>query len=367
MEVIPEFHPPHRKFMQKGVLSCIILLYLLSGTLSITVSKTCFSIEAEDFDNDLKFFRKPLFFNFLMFAAMASCTIPYFLLKVVFPDKNAKPTNFSFKHLMTLAFPSLLGFSGTYLQNVGLVYIHGSVFQMLRGSVIIFIALLQVFFKKEKIETISNYWLGSSSFAIPSNKQPGGNTHYIHKVLGIGAIIIAQLLNAYSGIVEETLSQDVEIPPSLVVAVEGWFGVIFSVGTMIFVQIAPIPGNNILKENTAETFLMLLRSPTLYALVNVYSLVVLFFNLTGMTITSQVSALTRNVIDPLRMAISWATLIQIIGFIVLTIGFFIYAGIIPLPTLNPSKVKIDDSAIPILQDDETNDVELPYGSSFDDD
>ncbi|BFU20243.1 hypothetical protein EHI8A_088120 [Entamoeba histolytica HM-1:IMSS-B] len=388
MQEPQEYHSPHRKFLQKGVLVCVVILFIICGTLSITLSKTCYTLQAENFENDLVYFRKPLFFNSLMFFSMALCTFPYLLLKYVFSDKMSKPKEYTNKHLLYLFFPALLAFSATYLQNIGLVYIHGSVFQMLRGSVIIFIALLQYFIKKRKlllhqiigvlIVVVAIALVGSSSFMIPSNKNPGATTHSIHKFIGISCILFAQLLNACSGLVEESLLHDAEIPPSLIVSVEGWFGVLFSVVTILFLQFMPIPADTLIKENTAETLLMMVRKPTIYALVNAYVLVVLFFNLTGMTITSQINALTRNVIDPLRMitiwltglfihyvitnklgeALSWATLIQVFGFIVLAIGFFVYAGIIPLPFFGTTIKTENENIQPILQDDEIDENEM---------
>ncbi|ELP85559.1 hypothetical protein EIN_407580 [Entamoeba invadens IP1] len=393
MEEPKEFHPPHRRYLQKSVLVGVALVFLICGTLSITLSKTSYTIQVEDINNDLKYFRKPLFFNFLMFFAMALCTFPYLLLKYMFNPEMGKPNQYTYKHLLSLVFPALLSFSATYLQNVGLVFIHGSIFQMMRGSVIVFIALLQYFLRKQKLKlhqtigvvivVIAVTLVGSSSFLIPSNKNPGAKTHTGHKVLGIGCIIFAQLLNACTNILEEGLLHDAEIPPSLIVSVEGAFGVVLGVGTMLFLEFMPIANDGFLKETTSETLLMLARNPTLYALANAYILVVLFFNLSGMTITSQASALTRNVIDPLRMvtiwltqlfihyvisdklgeAISWATIIQVFGFVVLTFGFFVYAGIIPLPTF--TKRKVNENEEPILKEEDESEKELKPNDKID--
>jgi len=50
-------------------------------------------------------------------------------------------------------------------------------------------------------------------------------------------------------------------------------------------------------------------------------------------------------------AISWATLIQVFGFIILTLGFFIYAGVIKLPSMF-EKAKAEEATVPILKEED---------------
>merc|ERR1711920_113179 len=95
---------------------------------------------------------------------------------------------------------------------------------------------------------------------------------------------------------------------------------------------------------------MLAGSSTLQFIFLLYASVIMGYNWPGLTITNITEATTRNVIDALRTLcvwvvalilhyivpqygeqVGWWCWIELAGFLLLTLGFFIYEGMIKLP------------------------------------
>jgi drug/metabolite transporter (DMT)-like permease len=115
--------------------------------------------------------------------------------------------------------------------NIALTMVVASVYQMLRGLIIVITAVMSVCFLKRKLYRhhwssmtvifVGVFLVGLAKFIDP--KSTSGES----KILGIMMIIIAQVFAASLLIVEEKLLGDYYLDPMKVVGLEGMWGLCF--------------------------------------------------------------------------------------------------------------------------------------------
>lgn len=123
---------------------------LFSGTFTTLFAKALFttnangSISCNYHDDDDKWcdFNKPWFTVLVMKVAMALCLPLYYWLG--WGKDNPNTPNPTFATIKAVAFPASLDLLNTILGNIGLLYVNSSIYQMTRGSVVIFSAVLSV-------------------------------------------------------------------------------------------------------------------------------------------------------------------------------------------------------------------------------
>ncbi|EKE40737.1 hypothetical protein ENUP19_0203G0044 [Entamoeba nuttalli] len=361
------------------VMTSIIVVFLLTGTATTILSKTAYQLKAEGKDNDVHYFIKPLFLNWAMFLGMTLCLILYFIQFHILPlfkkDLKSEKESMTWKGFLLMLIPAFCDFLATYLMNFGLIVVPSSVFQMMRGSIIVFTAILAVFYRKHKmyvfeiigviIIVVSLAAIGSAAFcpgAQPdvvetSSGDSSSNTDgpkvypWYATLIGISLILIAQFLQAFQTILEEQFLHDIKAPVSFIVGLEGLYGLIICSIMMPIMGLDFIPKG--LYEDTLDTFIMLGNSAALICITIAYVFSILAFNVTGMMITDYVNAMVRNVMEPMRMItiwicsvflyyvvdpdigekVGWFTFIEVFGFIFLTGGFLLYTRVIKIPKL----------------------------------
>lgn len=158
------------------------------------------------------------------------------------------------RSLLLLALPSTCDIMGTTLVNVGLIMVPASIYQMVRGFLVVFVGLFSVVFLKRKL-TLSQWGglflvvLGVSlvgmSFACgelilglsgalynhtPSTSPPesGEAPDVFRVVVGVLLIAFAQLFTATQFVLEEFIMAKHTIVPVKMVGWEGLFGFIIT-------------------------------------------------------------------------------------------------------------------------------------------
>ena len=106
-------------------------------------------------------------------------------------------------------------------------------------------------------------------------------------------------------------------------------------------------------ENTVDTFAMISKSTTLQIVLGISFVSVFVYNVCGVMVTQQASAVHHTFLDATRTIFVWAasvavyyhpgadrsfgepltwwSLLQLVGFAILMVGECIYDGLIPLP------------------------------------
>lgn len=254
--------------------------------------------------------------------------------------------------------------TATSLMYAGLVLSSPSLFQMLRGAIIIFTALLSVFWLKKKLYGF--HWTGVALVVIgvivvgAKSLLGGGGASGSGVLLGVLLILLAQAVQAVQVVTQEKFIRKYDTPDLLLVGLEGIFGAIM-LGILLlpmgYVQIEGYP-----IESVGDAFVQISNSPSdlptghenwrlpvgsalLVSIVgNIFSIA--FFNVFGIKITTVMSGAHRMVLDSIRTCVIWifsllmawekwtpASFLQLAGFAVMLFGIALYNEIIKFPSV----------------------------------
>lgn len=282
----------------------------------------------------------------------------------------------TFKRVMLLP-PALMDITATSIMYFGLTLTNASSFQMLRGSVIVFVALLSMIVLKRKIKI--QEWIGivliitalvvvgyadvvankseesvetstlpsikEESTTIPANAEVSpeerkeivteqapirkkrevttikpvdfalhvepGSPDDSNVILGDILIIIAQLITACQLVYEELFVIKLDIPALQMVGYEGLFG--FIVLSVLLIPLSYIPNIDALKhvnadgtlEDALDAFDKITNRGLLFLPILMLILSIAFYNFAGISLTKEVNATTRMVLDSIRIFIIW--------------------------------------------------------------
>ncbi|KAK3915012.1 Solute carrier family 35 member F6 [Frankliniella fusca] len=237
----------------------------------------------------------------------------------------AGSTNFE---ALILLPPAMCDMIATSTMYIGLNLTYPSSFQMLRGSVIVFVALLSMAFLDRKLRGVE--WMGI--FFVISGLTVVGVCDFIsvssteHKdtnsiITGDLLIIAAQIITAFQMVYEEKFVKDKDIPALLVVGYEGLWGFVVLGSLLVpFYWIPAYPPfsenpRNVL-EDTPDGLVQLYNNGLLlFAMFGTF-VSIAFFNFAGVSVTKEMSATTR----------------MVVGFSLLLIGMCLYNNVLLEPT-----------------------------------
>jgi hypothetical protein len=125
---------------------------LISGTVCSLSSKTLMDTNAIGITGEMESFSKPLFQTMVMFLGMCMGLVMHHVVvvfKLNFPGYNFDNPVTSSSSIPTelyyyLLIPSMFDLCCSALSMYGLTFVNVSVYQMLRGGAIVFVALLKV-------------------------------------------------------------------------------------------------------------------------------------------------------------------------------------------------------------------------------
>jgi len=241
----------------------------------------------------------------------------------------------------------------TSTMYVGLTLTYASSFQMLRGSVIIFVALFSKIFLGRQLG--SRRWIGilfiATGLAIVgvsdmlSNDNKGDTTKIL---IGDCLIVLAQIITATQMTYEEKYVGSLNIPSLQAVGWEGIFGfVVLSIllVPMYFIHVPSVFSNNPrgVLEDAIDAFYMIKHNYLLLVPITGTVFSIAFFNFAGISVTKEISATTRMVLDSIRTIVIWSVSLaigwqnfhplQLLGFASLLFGMCIYNDIIVMRPL----------------------------------
>jgi len=268
---------------------------------------------------------------------------------------------------------------GTGIGGVGMLYISASVWQMMRGSLLIFTSILSVVFLRKKLQAYN--WVavlfsacglalvGVSAILDEAEDKVSSNSGGIMVVIGMLLTMVSQFFAASQMVVEEKFVKGYKCPPEQVVGSEGVWGI--SLMIVILSVMYFIPGGDVKSyENAVDSIHMLVNSGALMAFCLLYLFSISAFNFLGVTIAGKLSAVTRTINDALRTSIVWSVQLfvyyalgsenygtpwkahswmQLIGFAFLILGSLVNHAIVKLPCLtysaNPAAAPTAGSSI----------------------
>mmetsp|Transcript_30762 Transcript_30762/g.73912 ORF Transcript_30762/g.73912 Transcript_30762/m.73912 type:complete len:388 (-) Transcript_30762:352-1515(-) len=296
-----------------------------------------------------------------------------FLFRTPDPDENLHFPKYVF------AWPAFLDMAGTSVMYLGLTMTYASVFQMLRGSVVVFTGMLSVVVLRRTL--LPFHWVGmllvtagAAVVGVSALQDDGQSSEPkpSNPLLGNILIITAQVVVAVQMVSEELIfARHKRISGLHAVGLEGTFGLFYL--SIALVAMYHIPrGYDICDggpciENALHAFREVLGNKLLLAAVlgNVTSIA--FFNFFGISVTQSMSATHRMVLDSLRTMVIWGfsllakwqdfNYLQVVGFVILLAGTLLYNEIISVRCLGSTVAECEeamgdeDVREPLLSDD----------------
>lgn len=297
---------------------------------------------------DPRTFNHPFFQAVCMFIGESSCLLVFKLI-ILYKTCKRKPIDIGdqkFSPLVMLA-PAMCDMCATSLMYMGLNLTYASTFQMLRGAVVIFTGLLSVAFLNRRLR-VYQWWgiflvflglivVGLADVIAPPSDQKSQNINNI--ITGDLLIIMAQIITASQMVIEEKFLSKYNVQPLQAVGWEGIFG--FTVLSILlvpfyFIQLKAIRvGVPDYRLEDAIDALFQLRNNSIILVATIGTILsIAFFNFAGISVTKEMSATTRMVLDSLRTVVIWAVSllagwedfnpVQLVGFVVLLLGTFVY-------------------------------------------
>ncbi|KAJ2659789.1 hypothetical protein IWW48_003304 [Coemansia sp. RSA 1200] len=262
--------------------------------------------------------------------------------------------------------PAVCDLMGTTLMNVGLFFTTASVYQMLRGAVVIFSGLFSVLFLGHRLERFQIVSLalvvlgvtivGLSNVVSPpvqayyhSKRQDSGlgedsqevDVEVLKAILGVTLVLGAQIFTATQFVVEEKIIRRYHLTPLRAVGLEGSYGAITVMAAIPVLHLAIGRYNPGGYFDASSGFRQIIDNLSVWQTSIYIMLSIAMFNFFGLSVTRYLSATSRATIDTCRtlfiwmssLALGWESFswIQVIGFVVLVYGTFVYNRVVKLP------------------------------------
>ena len=309
-------------------------------------------------------FNHPWFQTFVMFIGESYCAVLWIFWKNSIranEDKkqlekgeeiDSRPDPPVWVFLISCSFDVL----GTTLLNFALTMMPASIFQMLRGGIVIITSLFTILFIKRNPKNFQ--WLGV--FLVFLGVFLVGLASQIHrdpdapqqdtKIIAIVMVLLSLIFTGFQFVYQEIILSKYRTSPLQLVAWEGTWGL--SITLILMTIFTFIPCSESIQSTCAlngETGIFTLENPIyalrqiwenkpmiLYVVGNTFSIGL--FNYFGIMIVSFASSATRSVMDSARTIIIWVFFIivplqgktqdfyalQLTGFIIMVTGQLIY-------------------------------------------
>jgi len=351
---------------------------------------------SESLDGTQKKFNHPFVQAIGMFLGEMLCMLAFWFTRWrasrqprdPYPDITDTNAPKKFNPLIFLA-PALCDMTATSLQYIGLTLTYASSFQMLRGAVIIFTGILSKIFLRRSLAWFK--WagmlfvigglvtVGTSDMVTqkPCNTTTNTNTEpntfspfsyaslSVHQSdckndttsIFVGDLLIfsSQVIVATQMVLEEKFVTKYNVPALQAVGWEGTFG--FTTLSLLLVPFSFIyvgesfgHGPRYVLEDAYDAVYQLAHNPLLLLAYFGTVTSIAFFNFAGISVTKELSATTRMVLDSVRTLVIWAVsmligwqdfyFLQLIGFCILLAGMMLYNDIIILPTIRFLAIKV---------------------------
>jgi len=260
---------------------------------------------------------------------------------------------------LILAIPATCDFCASTLMFIALTMVDASIYQMMRGIIVVITALFALIFLGKK--QYRHHWagifliiagvaeVGYVAIAIEGSSQGGSSP-----VTGIILLMISQCFAGTMFVIEEKLLASYYLDPFKIVGTEGMWGSLYYLFALPIMQLIKCGGADDdssfgqlcsfgYLENSSYAFAQMAEKPTIILLSVGVMASIACFNVCGITTTKYASAAQRSTIDTSRTVVIWIASValgleefywqSIIGFVLLVFGTLLYNEIIVLPVM----------------------------------
>jgi len=335
----------------------LAVLMVVTGSLNTLTTKWADQLQSANSAGEVKPFNHPFLQACTMFIGESLCLVVFTILHFVRKRKQAQSNELAavvdnpvskFNPFIFLP-PALLDMLATSTMYVGLNLTYASSFQMLRGAVIIFTGLLSTAFLGRLLK--GREWLGmltvicglsivgATDFIFGDNSANSLN----NIITGDLLIVMAQIVTASQMVWEEKFVTKHNVPPLQAVGWEGVFGfttLSLLLIPMYYIRVGPPFSANprMVLEDALDGFTQMGNNPMIILAMSGTVISIAFFNFAGVSVTKELSATTRMVLDSVRTLVIWTVSLslhwqkfywpQIFGFLLLVTGMCLYNNII---------------------------------------
>jgi len=378
-------------------LAGMMLIFGSFNTLSVKWADT---MTSESVDGTKRPFNHPFLQATGMFLGEMLCMVAFWVVRFrasrqptsAYPPLTMENAPKKFNPLVFLP-PALCDMTATSVQYIGLTLTYASSFQMLRGAVIIFTGILSTIFLRRRLAWFK--WAGmvfvigglvtvgvsdmlnqkdcspsDHNTTVSSTKQqfslmsapislavtdPGCKNDTTNIFVGDLLIFCSQIIVATQMVYEEKFITKYNVPALQAVGWEGTFGFTTLAILLVpfsFIYVGPEFGNNPrhVLEDAYDGVYQLAHNPLLALAFSGTVISIAFFNFAGISVTKELSATTRMVLDSIRTLVIWMVsigvgwqqffVLQLAGFCILVTGMCLYNDIILLPTVRLVATKL---------------------------
>ncbi|KAK1748421.1 hypothetical protein QTG54_000360 [Skeletonema marinoi] len=209
-----------------------------------------------------------------------------------------------------LAIPAIFDLAATALCMMGLQYLDVSIYQMLRGSGIIFVALMKQHVLKDHLHQyhwVGVFWNvvsvvivgGTAMLASGGDGEGSNNSNTSETFWGVCLLMSGAFVQAVQFVFEEhVMTMDTPAPPLLLIGMEGLWGTILSICVM---------SDHGSYEDPFNTWAMFTHSKNIQVAFFIYFFAIFFYNLFAVLVTFKLSSVWHAILDNFRPITVWGT------------------------------------------------------------
>jgi multidrug transporter EmrE-like cation transporter len=240
--------------------------------------------------------------------------------KIEFPgyDHSDKAEPIPMWMYFVLIVPSIFDLLATALCMFGLRSVNVSIYQMLRGSAIVFVAILKQYLLKDRLKKFM--WIGvfwnvvsivlvglTAVFAMSGSEGSEGSGDAGQGALqGVMLILLGAFVQSLQYAFEEkVMTHDIAAPPLLLIGMEGLWGTLLCL--FVFYPIAyyyPGPDHGSY-ENIFNTWYMLSNTWEIQKVFLVYYFSIFFYNVLAVLVTYTLNSVWHAILDNFRPITVW--------------------------------------------------------------
>jgi len=217
-----------------------------------------------------------------------------------------------------LAIPSIFDLAATALCMMGLRYLDVSIYQLLRGSGIIFVALMKQHVLGDRLynfQWLGVFWNVIAVFMVGATailNSDGGDEDSMkagNALMGVTLVMLGAFVQALQFVFEEKVMtlDEAAVPPLLLIGMEGLWGTVLCL-TVVYPLVYYLPGEDHGSyEDPFNTYAMFMDSPVIQYAFIVYFFAIFGYNLFAVLVTFALNSVWHAILDNFRPITVWLT------------------------------------------------------------
>lgn len=334
----------------------VFLLALCAGTACSLTSKMLLSMQSVGLTGEVEAFSFPLFQTFGMFVGMLASLpihwmvvwfkIPFYgyahlreetgeYVSITGEASKTPPKEAPMNVILLLIFPAVCDLVATALAMFGLQHVSVSMYQILRGSCIVFTALANKFILQKNVRSfqwVGIFWNVASigligitarltSQSKTSDELAAMTESEKNPLLGIFYILCGAVVQSFQYVFEErAMSDAVNVSPLVLTGMEGLWGTVICACVLYpLAYYLPGPDHGCI-ENPYNTWTLISNSKEIQSVFILYFVSVFAYNILALLVTKMMDSVWHAILDNFRPITVWGTDLFIFYFLTTSFG-----------------------------------------------